>query len=71
MNEIFKGSEDGSSLLAAMYYDLTMVLDDEEVTNEESHFKTKLKEVIERHSNDDPGEIDDFLADLGITLSPN
>ena len=70
MKEVLQGSEDGKSLIAAMYYDLTMVLDDEEVTNDESHFKTKMRELMQNEPEDDD-DMTDFLAGLGISLSPN
>jgi len=70
MKEVLQGSEDGRALIGAMYYDLTMVLDDEEVTNDDSHFKTKMNELMQ-NTTDDDDDMTDFLSNLGISLSDN
>lgn len=68
MKEVLKDTEDGKALLSAMYYDLTMVIDDEQVTKETSHFKNKMDEVMKNHQENDES-VDDILGSLGISLS--
>jgi len=68
MKEIIDNTDDGKKLMGAMYYDLKMVIDGEEVTEDDSHFRSVMNEIVEKHKNDDV-DLDEFLAGLGITLN--
>lgn len=69
MKEVIEGTTDGRQLIGAMYYDLTMVLDDEEVTEENSNFRNKMNEVLARYPEENDDDLHDFLADLGIRVN--
>lgn len=65
MKEVIGKSENGKTLIGAMYYDLTRKVDSEEVTKSTSEFKRVMDEISPQVSND---EIRDLLAGLNISL---
>lgn len=65
MKEVISKSENGKTLIGAMYYDLTRKVDSEEVTKSTSEFKRVMDEISPQVSND---EIRDLLAGLNISL---
>ena len=68
MKEIIDNTNDGKKLMGAMYYDLKMVIDGEDVTEEDSHFRNVMDEILQKHI-DDEIDLGDFLSGLGITLN--
>ncbi len=65
MKEVIGGTENGRTLIGAMYYDLTRKTDSEEVTKSTSEFRRVMDEISPQVSKD---EIKDFLSGLGISL---
>lgn len=65
MKEVIGKTENGKTLIGAMYYDLTRKVDSEEVTKSTSEFKRVMDEISPQVSND---EIRDLLAGLNISL---
>lgn len=68
--EILQNSEDGKKLMGALFYDLSGKLKGDEVTKSTSYFKNEMAKFMEQKNkeNSDQG-LNDFLNDLGITLS--
>lgn len=65
MKEVIGGTQNGSTLVGAMYYDLTRKTDNEEVTKSTSEFKRIMDEISPQVSRD---ELKDFLSGMGISL---
>lgn len=68
MKEIIDNTEDGKRLMSAMYYDLKMVIDGEDVTEEDSNFRNVMNDILVKHSSDDL-DLNDFISELGISLN--
>lgn len=65
MKEVISKSDNGKTLIGAMYYDLTRKVDSEEVTKSTSEFKRIMDEISPQVSDD---EIRDLLSGLNISL---
>lgn len=65
MKEVIGGTQNGGTLVGAMYYDLTRKTDNEEVTKSTSEFKRIMDEISPQVSRD---ELKDFLSGMGISL---
>lgn len=66
--EVMSQSDTGKKLIGAMYYDLSRKVDDETVNKSESEFRKVMNELVQSVGDNDD-DMDDFLSQMGISLT--